>query len=95
MFVKLFVCCDRNKVQFKKIKLGTAKRRTIRFYTMKTQALRTPRVLITFDDDDKEKPSGKEMRKQVLQDTVDQPFQEPGSVQGRLRTGLLTRRLLA
>ena len=57
---------------------------------MKTQALRTPRVLIAFDDENKEKPPATEMRKQVLQDALEQPLQEPGSVQGPLRAGLLS-----
>ena len=34
------------------MKLGTPKSTTIFFYMMKTQALRIPRVLIAFDDDD-------------------------------------------
>ena len=74
------------------MKSGTAKRITIGFYTMKTQALRTPCtcVFITFDDDDNKKPPAKETRKQVLQNALEQPFQEPGSVQGHIRTGLLT-----
>ena len=62
------------------MKLGTSKRTTIGFYTMETQALRSPRVLIPFDDNDnvKEKPLAKEMRKQVLQNALEQPLQEPG-----------------
>ena len=60
------------------VKLGTSKRTTIGFYTMKTQALRSPRVLIPFDDNVKEKPLAKEMRKQVLQNALEQPLQEPG-----------------
>ena len=57
----------------KPVKLGTSKRTTIGFYTIKPQA-----------------PPAKEMRKQVLQDALEQPLQEPGSVQGHLRTGLLS-----
>ena len=76
----------------KPVKLGTSKKTTIGFYTMKTQALRTPRVLIPFDDDDddddEEKPPPNDTRK--LQDALEQPLQEPGSVQGHLRTGLLS-----
>ena len=57
------------------VKLETSKRETIGFYTLKPQALRTPRVLKAFDDYDNEKPPGKEMRKQVLQNTLEQPLQ--------------------
>ena len=46
-------------------------------------------MFIAFDDDDNDKPQAKEMRKQVLQDALEQPLQEPGSVQGHLRIGLL------
>jgi len=72
------------------VKLWTSKRTMIGFYTMQTQAPRTPRVLIAFDDDDNEKPPAKEMRKQLLQHALEQPLQEPGSIQGHLRTGLLS-----
>ena len=72
------------------VKLGTSKRKTVGFYTIKPQALRTPGVLITFDGDDNEIKQAKEMRKQVLQHAFEQPLQEPGSVQGHLRTGLLS-----
>ena len=72
------------------LKLETSKRKMIGFYTMKTQALRTPRVLIAFHDDDNDKPQAKEMRKRVLQDALEQPIQEPGSVQAPLQTGLLS-----
>ena len=47
-------------------------------------------MLIAFDDDDKEKSPAKELRKQVLQDALEQPLQEHGSVQGHIRTGLLS-----
>ena len=47
-------------------------------------------MLIAFDDDDNEKPPAKEMRKQVLMHALEQPLQKPGSVQGHLRTGLLS-----
>ena len=58
------------------MKLDTSKRTTIGFYTMKTQAPRTPRVVIAFDVDDKEKPPATEIRKQVLQDALEQPLHE-------------------
>ena len=104
------------KQETEPVKLGISKKK-IGFYTIKPQALRTPRVLTAFDGDDKEKPpakemrkqvlrtpsvmtafdgdekekpSAKEMRKQVLQDALEQPLQEPGSVQGHLRTGLFS-----
>ena len=51
----------------------------------------TARVLIAFDDNDKQQ--AKETRKQVLQDALEQPLQELGSVQGHLRTGLLSLHL--
>ena len=57
---------------------------------MKTQALRTPHVLIACYDEDKEKPPATEMRKQVLQDALEQPLHEPGSVQGHLRTDFIS-----
>ena len=47
-------------------------------------------MLIAFDDDDNDKPQAKETKKQVLQDALDQSLQEPGSVQGALRTYLLS-----
>ena len=75
------------------VELETSRRTTIGFYTMKTQALRTQRVLIAFDDNDNNKPQAKEMRKQVLQHALEQPLQEPGSVQGHLRTGMLSLHL--
>ena len=75
------------------VKLWTSIRTMIGFYTMKTQVLRTQRVLIAFDDDDNEKPPAREMMKQVLQDALEQPLHEPGSVQGHIRTGLLTLHL--
>ena len=65
-------------------------------FSMKTKLLRTPRVLTAFEDDDSEKPSqAKEMRKQVLQDALDQPPPEPDSVQGRLQAALLNLNLKA
>ena len=48
-------------------------------------------MLIAFDDNDKQQ--AKETRKQVLQDALEQPLQELGSVQGHLRTGLLSLHL--
>ena len=71
------------------MKLVAPKKTKIVFCKMKPQAL-TPRVLTAFDDDDNDKSLAKEMWKQVLQDTLDQPLQESVSVKGHLRTGLFS-----
>ena len=65
------------------MKLETQKLTKIWVYTIKIQALRTPRVLTAFDDNDNgndnEKPPAAETRKPVWQDALDQLHQEAGS----------------
>ena len=77
----------------KPVKFETSKKTTIGFYTMRTHALRTPLVLLAFNDDDNDTLQAKEMRKQVLQHALEQPLQDLGSAQGPLRTGLLSLHL--
>ena len=63
---------DIKSLETEPVKVGTSKRKTIGFYTIKPQeALKTPRVLIAFDGDNNEKPPSKEMRKQVLQHALE------------------------
>jgi len=64
------------------VELGISKRTTTVLYKMKSHALRTTRVLIAFDDDNNEKPPAKEIRKQVLQDALEQRLQYHSAVQG-------------